>query len=176
MVSVPRPLIRALKYRGWKKVNSGKCSCGGGGGGRRGGHITPSHCPRRSASQGAPGGPGLLLPRPRARGYGARGAEQGAARGRGVGGDESRKVLPYWPGDVVLLKGKKCLLIGRCGAIAALSRMARETSGRPAVGAPLISLGQGSRSAPRNWREPARSAEAGEPGLEASQAAGSGIS
>lgn len=45
----------------------------------------------------------------------------------------NRKVLPQWPGDVELPKGKKCLLIGRRGAIAALSLMAREASGRQAA-------------------------------------------
>lgn len=51
-------------------------------------------------------------------------------------GEENGKVLycPNGPGDVRLQKGKKCLLIGRCGAIATLSLRIWGRSGKRATG------------------------------------------
>lgn len=54
-----------------------------------------------------------------------------------VGGEENGKVLycQNGPGDVRLQNGKKCLLIGRCGAIATLSLRERERSRKRVTGA-----------------------------------------
>lgn len=78
-------------------------------------------------------------------------------------------------GDVRLLKEKKCLLIGRRGAITTLSLRAQQAGGRRATGA---SSPPGDTVPPsaQGRREPARSPEADERGPEAARAVGSGIS
>lgn len=68
---------------------------------------------------------------------------------------------------------KKCLLIGRRGAIATVSLMAREAGGRQAVEASLLSRGQGNPPEPQGRRESAKSPGLSELRLEASPAAGS---
>lgn len=73
--------------------------------------------------------------------------EPSRERTEGSGEMGNRKVLPRWPRDV-LLKGKKCLLIGRRGAIAALSLMAREASGRQAAGARFLPWAKAAAQSP----------------------------
>lgn len=89
----------------------------------------------------------------------------GARQERGLNG----------PGDVRLQKGKKCLLIGRRGTIATLSRRAREAGGRRATGAWFPPATAALPRAPGR-RNPATSPVAAKPELEALQDAGSGIS
>lgn len=96
--------FRALKYCGWRKANTGRAQlCGGRG------DLTPSLL---FSFLGSPIGLGLLQPRPCALGGRAKGAGHGADTRHGVRGEENGKMLPWWPEHVVLLKEKKCLLIG----------------------------------------------------------------